>query len=239
LLTSGKVPDDPRSRALLYDLARGNDAGPARAAALTLLLGDARRRGAFVQTARLVAPLVVELQPAPELRDFAPEAVRVLLAVGDADRAASWLDLADRAELHVLADFARGQGNEDAAPPLAAAIAALTARDPQEAPRQANLLLALAAALGAPLGTVDLTNLLRPAHSGMLPDGALWIEVQDAAKAHRLGETVLMTALLATAGDHLSSEPIILGQAIAALEAVGLDEDARALAVEAALDAGI
>jgi hypothetical protein len=50
---------------------------------------------------------------------------------------------------------------------------------------------------------------------------------------------VLTTILLASAGDHLATEPVVLAQAIAGLQAVGLDADARALAIEAALDAGI
>jgi hypothetical protein len=80
---------------------------------------------------------------------------------------------------------------------------------------------------------------LRTTHSGTVPNGALWLDQQQAAKAGRLGETVLTTILLASAGDHLAAEPIVLAQAVAGLQAVGLGADARALAVEAALDAGI
>jgi hypothetical protein len=72
-----------------------------------------------------------------------------------------------------------------------------------------------------------------------LPNGALWLDQQQAAQGRRIGETVLTTLLLASAGDKLSGEPIVLAHAIAALQAVGLDADARAMAVEAALDAGI
>jgi len=118
-------------------------------------------------------------------------------------------------------------------------IAALTARDSDAAPPQADLLVTLASALGMPLNGVDLGALLRPARSGSLPNGALWLDQQRAMKAGRLGEAVLTTVLLASAGDHLSREPLVLAQAISGLQAVGLDPDARALAVEAALDAGI
>ena len=119
------------------------------------------------------------------------------------------------------------------------AIAALTALDPKAAPEQANMLVALGAALGMPLTGIDLGTLLRSTHSGSVPNGALWLDQQQAAKAHRLGETVLTTVLLAAAGDRLSPEPIVVAQAITGLEAVGLDADARAVAVEAVLDAGI
>jgi hypothetical protein len=240
LLKSGKLPDDPRSRAILYDLARTNGPGAMRVAALAPLIADARRRGAFVPLARLVAPLVAELQPAPEFQSFAGDAARVLLAARDNDHAAPWVDLAGRPELRVIDDFAQASGNEDnTQPPLGDAIAALSALDPTAAPHQADLLVSLAAALGEPLGGIDSAGLLRAAHQGMLPNGALWLDQQQAAKAGRIGETVLTTLLLASAGDRLSGEPIVLAHAIAGLEAVGLDADARAIAVEAALDAGI
>lgn len=240
LLKSGKLPDDPRSRAILYDLARTSDPGAMRVAALAPLIADARRRGTFMTMARLVAPLVGELQPAPEYQSFAGDAARVLLAARDDDRAAPWVELAGRPELHVIAGFARAAGGEDSAPPpLRAAIAALTALDPVAAPRQADLLVSLAAALGEPASSLDLATILRAPHQGTLPNGALWLDQEQAAKAQRVGETVLTTLVLAAAGDRLSAEPIVLAQAIAGLEAVGLDADARALAVEAALDAGI
>jgi hypothetical protein len=237
LLKSGKLSDDPRSRAILYNLARTNEPGALRVAALAPLIADARRRGAFIATARLLAPLVTELEPSPDLQSFAGDAARVLLATGAYDRATSWVALAGRPELHVIANFAQIDSGENTS--LGDAIAALTALDPNAAQRQADLLVGLASALGMPLNGVDFGTLLRSTHSGTLPNGALWLDQQQAAKARRLGETVLTTILLASAGDHLSPEPLVLAQAITGLEAVGLDADARALAVEAALDAGI
>jgi hypothetical protein len=236
-LKSGKLPDDPRSRAILYNLARTNEPGALRVAALAPLIADAGRRGAFVPLARLIAPLVAELQPSPDLQSFARDAGRVLLATGAYDRAAPWVALAGRPELRLVASFAQIDSSEDTS--LGAASAALTSRDADAAPRQADLLVTLASALGMPLTGVDLGALLRSTHSGTVPNGALWLDQQQAAKAGRLGETVLTTVLLASAGDHLSPEPLVLAQAIRGLQAVGLDADARALAVEAALNAGI
>jgi len=237
LLKSGKLPDDPRSRAILYNLARSNEAGALRVAALAPLIADARRRGAFLPLARLVAPLVAELEPSPDLESFAGDAARVLLATGAYDRATQWVALSARPELRVIANFAQIDSNENVS--VGGAIAALTALDADSAPRQADLLVTLAFALGLPLNGVDLAPLLRATRAGTVPNGALWLDQQQAAKARRLGETVLTTVLLASAGDRLSPEPAVLAQAIAGLEAVGLDADARALAVEAALDAGI
>jgi hypothetical protein len=236
-LKNGKLPDDPRARAIVYDLARTNEPGALRASALALLTADARRRGAFVPMARLIAPLVIELQPSPDLQSFAPDAARVLLAAGMYDHAAPWIDLAGRSELRVISGFALPGAGDTVS--IADAIKTLKALDADAALRQADLLVTLAAAFNMPLNGVDLATQLRGAHSGTMPNGTLWLDQQQAAKAGRLGETVLTTILLASAGDRLSTEPIVLSQAIAGLEAVGLDADARALAIEAALNAGI
>jgi hypothetical protein len=48
-----------------------------------------------------------------------------------------------------------------------------------------------------------------------------------------------MTLLIARSGERLSLEPVVLADAVAGLSAVGLEGDARALALEAALAAGI
>jgi hypothetical protein len=237
LLKSGKLPDDPRARAIVYDLARTNEPGALRVAALALLTADAHRRGAFIPMARLIAPLVIDLQPSPDLQSFAPDAARVLLAAGAYDHAAPWVELAGRPELRVLGSFAQFGANDNVS--IADAIKALRARDTDAASRQADLLIALAAAFNMPLNGVDLAAQLRGAHAGTVPNGTVWLDQQQAAKAGRLGETVLTTILLASAGNRLTAEPIVLSQAVAGLEAVGLDADARALAIEAALDAGI
>jgi hypothetical protein len=239
VLKSGKPPDDARGRAILYDIARSNSSAATRVAALAPLLTDARRRGAFIPTARLVAPLVAELPPAPEFQSFAGDAARVLLATGHPDQAAPWIDLGKSAELRVVADLAQTGHAEDNAPSLADAAAALTARDANAAPRQIDLLAALSAALGEKLGELDVSSLLQPTHQGLLPGAALWLDQQQAASGGRVGETVLTSLLIAAAGDRLSPEPVLLARVVSGLKAVGLEADARALAVEAALAAGI
>jgi hypothetical protein len=65
------------------------------------------------------------------------------------------------------------------------------------------------------------------------------LNLLQAAAAKRLGETVLTALIVARSDDHLTADPLALAQAVAALRAVGLESDARALAVDAALAAGI
>jgi hypothetical protein len=238
-LKSGKPPEDARGRAMLFDIARSNNNAATRVAMLTPLLADARRRGALIPMARLVAPLIAELPPAPEFQSFAGDAARVLLATGHADQAAPWIDLGKSAELRVVADLAQSGHADDNAPSLTDAAAALVARDANAAPRQIDLLAVLSSALGEKLGELDVAPLLQPAHQGLLPGAALWLDQQQAASAGRVGETVLTSLLIAAAGDRLSPEPVLLARVVSGLKAVGLEADARALAVEAALAAGI
>jgi hypothetical protein len=238
VLKNAKLFDDPKSRAILYGMARATTTPPSRAAALALLLADAHRRSAFIPMARLVAPLLAELQPTPELQGFAAEAARVLLVAGQFDQAAPWIDLANMPELRLIAALAQSSAASNM-PPLADVVAALATRDASAAPAQADLLVAVEAALGTESGNPDLAPLLKAPHAGALPNMALWLDQQQAAAAGRLGETILMSLIMANAGDRLTQEPVILAQVIAGLKAVGFEPEARALAVEASINAGI
>jgi hypothetical protein len=187
----------------------------------------------------LVAPLIAELEPGPDMQGFAGDAARALLAARDIDHALPWIDLANGAELRVIAALAQSGHVEGADVQLSAAAAVLVARDASAAPRQIDLLEALSSALGEKLGDVDVAPLLLPNHQALMPGGALWLAQQQAAAGGRVGETVLTSLLIATAVDHLTLEPILLARVVAGLKAVGLESDGRALAVEAALSAGI
>src|SRR6202043_2292580 len=84
-IKQGKPPNSPRDRAMLYRVARGDPAASVRAAALTRLLADARKRGDFITMARVVAPILGEMTASDEMASFAPDAVRVMYAAGRAD----------------------------------------------------------------------------------------------------------------------------------------------------------
>ena len=239
LLKGGKLIDDPRARAMLFNIARTNAPGAIRVSTLAPLLADARRRGAFVSMARLVAPLVAEIQPAPEYQSFAGDAARALLAAHDLDHAAGWINQTNTPELRAMAVLIYGGAGGIDAVGLREVQASLTARDAAAAPRQTDILASLLSALGEPVKDVDLAPLVQSTHQAILPNGALWLDQEQAATAGRVGETVLTTILIASVGDHLSAEASVVARAVAGLKAIGLDADARALALEAALAAGI
>jgi len=235
-IKQGKSPASPRDRALLFQVARTDPVAAARATALKALLADARKREDFAAVARVVAPILADLPAGEELAAFAPEAARALLAAGRADAAAPWLASVDPAQAPLLLGLMRlASADGDTAALREAAIAGA-----QRDAGRAALLLALADALGQPPSPADWAPFIAaPAHGASLPSVALWLDQEEAASGRRLGETVLATLILARQGEHLAGEPIILSRAVAALKAVGLADDARALAVEAALAAGL
>ncbi|MGO8920752.1 MAG: hypothetical protein ACLQJR_33070 [Stellaceae bacterium] len=234
-IKQGKAPASPRDRALLFQVARSDPAAAARATALKALLADARKRGDLIATARVVAPILADLPAGDELAPFAPDAVRALLAAGRGDAAAPWLASIDPAQAPLLLGLMRLASADLDPTALREAAAGAQHDSGQEA-----MLLALAQALGQKVSPTDWAPLIAaPAHSASLPSVALWLDREQAASGGRLGETVLTTLILARQGEHLAAEPIIVSRAVAALKAVGLAGEARALAIEAALAAGI
>ncbi|HUK57729.1 MAG TPA: hypothetical protein VLV50_00755 [Stellaceae bacterium] len=234
-------PPDARVRAVLYGIARSSAPAATRAAAMTRLFADARKRGAFALAAKLLAPSVGELDPATADGAFAADAARALLIAGETDTAKPWLAKADAPELRFLTWLAgmQGTGQDDSGALFKAAVMSLASRDSGAAAAEADLMVALAAAFGGNLGPLDWAPLLAPPHAAKLPSAALVVDQQQAVAGHRVGETVLSSLLVVTAGDRLSLEPVLLEGAVTALRAVGREPDARALALEAAVDAGI
>jgi hypothetical protein len=55
----------------------------------------------------------------------------------------------------------------------------------------------------------------------------------------RIGETVLAAVIVASPAEMLSTNPVALSTAVSALKEVGLTDDARRLALEAALAADL
>ena len=74
-------------------------------------------------------------------------------------------------------------------------------------------------------------------HSAPAP--AAWLALSDASHAKRIGETVLTALLVAAPEGPLSADPVALFTGVSGLRQIGLETDARRLAVEAALGASL
>jgi hypothetical protein len=144
----------------------------------------------------------------------------------------SWLALVDKNTSPLLAAVAL----------LASGKPALPAKDGVGTPlppAEAALLLVLLSGLGEDVPQALWASSFAPPHQAAVPSAALWLDQQRAVTEKRVGETVLTSLILARNGDRLTGEPIVLARIVAGLKLIGLDREARALAVEAALDAGL
>jgi hypothetical protein len=236
--------DTPRARALLYATAKQETIPAARAEALKSLLQAGQKRGEFPVTAELVAPLLLELEPSPDLDWFAPLAARALYAVDRPQEAGRWAQIGGSAvqdQLFLVARLALGKNGP--AWPKDGFKSVLEALQPKDAILEPGRLLlagALLNAVGEPVTPADWATLivLPPAAGAPMPNAALWLAGRDAVAAHRMGEGLLDALVMAQSGGRLSNEPIVLAEAVTRLGALGLEAEARHLALEAALAAG-
>ncbi|MDA0238873.1 MAG: hypothetical protein O3A84_02455 [Proteobacteria bacterium] len=248
------------ARALLYRKALVETVPAAIAEILDQVLKSARQDGRYGLAARIYEKMLVGLQPSQDLVWFAPEAVRALLAGGTPDAATNWFAILrasagfnkESAEiLDGILPLARLTGAEEAAdwtPEEIDKWFAVQLKSKEGAPAdrdgafaRAALLYNLLEALGDAVPDRHWAPLLEgpPQVAAVIPRPALWRGLGVAANNGRVGETVLLSLLnLGQAGPN-QANPTVIRRVITALRAIGLEADARALAVEAAIAAGI
>jgi hypothetical protein len=240
-----------QAHALLFQAAERESLPVIRAEVMRVAYATARSEGSYLAAARALEPMLLDLPVVSELNWFAETAGRAAYALGRYDRAAAWLRLALReaAVLPEAADMAlalwplarlAGRGQPAGTADLAAWQAAHAPRDAEAAPRELLLLFASFQALGEsdPLTWVDLAAAGGAAGSAPLAPAAV-SALAEAGAAGRVGETLLLTLLLLGGSDAGERHPLALASALTALEQVGMDDEARALAMESAIAAGI
>ncbi|SEH52113.1 antifreeze protein [Magnetospirillum fulvum] len=234
----------PRGRALLLRSIPAEPSPAARAGLIARVLAAATERGAFAATARLYAPLIADLTLTPDLGPSAPPLARALIVAGRTDIAGGWLALA-------RTDPEAAKAAKPVAL-LARLAAALTDPAPIELPpadglapdaasRRAEVLLSLLSGVGEKVPpALWLASLRDPAIApALVPRPALRAMARAAAEDVRIGETVLLTLVgLGEAGLD-RADPEMLNRAVTHLRMIGLEREARALAVEAALANGL
>jgi hypothetical protein len=151
----------------------------------------------------------------------------LLIAAGDGQEAQLWSGLVSEVEgrsLRALLTLATGR---QAPPDLPEAQPTL-------------LFAALSGALGQPVPSADWARLPAAVWTGVGPSpsaSAAWLILAEAARAKRVGATILSALLVAAPAGALSSDPVTLYTAVSGLRQIELEADARRLAVEAALAA--
>ena len=244
----------PHARALLFRAAKAQRDPAGRAEILKESFELARAGGAYpIAVQANLALLMGGLEPSPDLASFAPEAAKALYFAGQPQLAEGWAALARQSSKGAdaaveLAPYASLAGSRSASWDDRAAAAwrkALQSRKdvaPEVADERAARLYGLLAALGDKVPD----SLWQPLYGqtqqpgpSTMPSPALWHAFVDAAAAGRRGEAVI--ALLAALGGRAPQEinPVALDAAIAALRGVGLNSEARQLAIEAAVAWGL
>ena len=240
------------SRALLYRTALVQTVPTAQAEAVTLALHLAREGGRYVSTVRAFMPVLKRIPASAELAWFALEAVRALLATGEHEAARAWFTLlrnkaafdeASALALVSLMPLARLVGSEEAGDWSGERLTAWweAERGRDGAATRAARLYTLLEALGEPVSGDLWEALLTGSQRAtvVMPRPALWFRLEEAARQARKGETVLLSLLALGDGGPAQADPVVLGRVLGALGAVGLEGPARALAVEAAVAAGL
>ena len=245
--------EPPLGRALMLQSIEAQTAPALQAELLAAALFLAEAQGAYGTAARALAHLVGAVPPAPEHGWFSGAAGRALMAAGNHDAAAGWYALASR-EAPRDAEAARAAVrlwplmllNADEAHLKTAPFEVWLALRAEEGERavalaRASWLVILVDALGGRIDAEVWDRLLaegRPMASHA-PAPALAHGLRMAAEGGQLGETVLMALLLLGDGGPAAAGLATVGPVVSSLASVDLREEARAIALEAALAAGL
>ncbi len=248
-LTIAESDHSPRNRALLYQAAVRQELAVGKAAAMQKAWQLAAADDIYRLSVAVYLPMLEALQPATALTWFAADAARALYASNRIDKASQWAAIAGRAPeepvykrrsallwpLVALVDgSARGPGHAEW-------LAALGTDDDVDAALQAGFAYSLFEAMGERMRDEDWLALLVSVSRApaMAADPAYLRQFRRAASAGRRGETVLLALLLLGQGGVADAGPDLISEIIIGLRLVKLEEEARRLALEAALQGGL
>lgn len=239
----------PRNRALLYQAAKQQTLPVAQATAIQKAWTLARNAGTYRLSVGVYRSLLEALQPQAELIWFAPQAVRALLLLDRHDQALAWALTARRfakepeeqqstALLWPMVGLAEGSAT---GPGQDQWLAALDETDGGAASMKAGFAYSLFEAMGEHVPEERWDALLRgTARASVLSaDPAFLRAFREAASAGRRGETVLLAVLILGDGGLGNSDPGLVSEIVIGLRKIGLESEARQLAIEAALAAGL
>ncbi|MEL0020807.1 MAG: hypothetical protein VW709_13120, partial [Rickettsiales bacterium] len=213
-----------------------------------------KERGGLAETIRASLPVVAGMRPSAALPDFAGQAARILFAGGRITEAMEWYGLAaansERAPeikqaaeslwpIAVIADMSEAVSLD--ADRLRNFLKTLRREDPENAQRRALVYFSVLEAVGREVPADIWRDLLNGPMVSLEPGlNRAWENaLDDAVGNRRTGEAALLVvAGAASTGDSIFASNAAGYKAILSLRNIGLDEEARRLAVETALAAG-
>ena len=240
------------ARALLLKAAALNTSFIERARFLRLLLDSADSDEIFQVYASVIMPILLTVKPRHDLIWFASSATRASIAGGNYILASEWLavlaktlDLdyeASGSLLRLLPLIAiAGQPlpkpfSEEQATDVWSGLSDNFSREDKE--KRASRLLVLLSAMGiepragAWKNVISSKNIFEMEN---IPVTALRYQLLDAAKNNRIAEVVSISLIMLGAEGPSKSGLVALNAVIRALREIGLEADARAIAIEAAI----
>ncbi|MCY4607381.1 MAG: hypothetical protein OXD40_02115 [bacterium] len=253
---SDDTPAGPLTRAQMFQELKGAALVEDRARLITSFV----QRGArapepwvFRAVAKVAAIEVAELAPGNELGWFSTQAVLTLLAAGAAEDAAGWwplieqralLDQAAAAEAAVFWPLLRlwmGNDLSDDGTAMQTWWRTVVAVAPERARRLGELYLVLLAALGDRIAEPIMHEILfaRFGDRQLVPresagDAGLVVALSAASRDGRLGEALLLSSVLLASQDPSRIDVRSAAAVIGALKSLGLEREARLLALEVA-----
>jgi hypothetical protein len=227
---------DALHRARVFRAIEAAHAPETKARLMRSLLEDARRGGAHLQTASMLAPLVSSLWPSSESGVLAETIVEIALAASDFELARRWAESAASLQYWLalidIADPPRQAGRQQGLVHVDA-LAARGRIGAEALHRLATVLDALD--INVPMGIWEAAGRAPQPAGGHLPETGVLAELAQVSQRKDAGHTALV--VMRVLGSRTADEAHILalGDSVRALKRVGLEADARRLGVEALL----
>jgi hypothetical protein len=250
-ITIAQESPGPRSNALLFQVSEIQTVPTARAEALRAAWLVGRQNGGFMTSARVSQDALRSFDPEPDFAWFAGDAGLALLAAGDSELARRWFDMARDTASEQQPDAAKAvldlwpliqiAAQKQPIPFLPEIVGSwwIGQLDSPETRRleKASLIYTLFEAFDYPVPAKDWFALMDgPLSTGAhIPAAAALRGLRTATREGRMGETVIYALLILGDTGPAGVSPQTLDEVVRSLRAVGLDADARALAVEAVL----
>lgn len=241
-----------QARALRFQAAEASSAtAKDKADMIQAALDAAEAPAELLGVARLYEPMLLQIVPAPDLAWFSGTAGQALFALGRFQKAEAWMSFARQEAMTKPAaagavtslwPYARLAGL--ASVPWDGDLNTWTSANRSEDPaalgqRLALLQIALRALGGG--GPLDWSEIAATAQDNAteVPDATVLFALDGSSGSGRLGETVLLSLLVLGEAGPGGSHLLALERVLTALTNVGLEREARVLAIEAALARGV
>jgi len=252
--TESKNMEGYMARTLLYQASMRATSYIERARFLRLLLDRSDEEDLFATYASAIMPILATLKPRSDLIWFADSAARAAMAGGNYKLASEWLALLGKTadldfeasgSLLRLLPLIAVSGQPLPSPFISSQATDVWSGLPDtlshmEKQHRASRLLVLLSAMGIEIAEGSWKNLVNPEYTHTeesIPSSALRYQLIDAAKKRRVAEVVAISLIMLGSDGPSKSGLVSLNAVIRALRKIELEDDARAIAVEAAIAA--